>query len=342
MREVLADVQRWRSEDRPVALATVVETWGSAPRAVGAKMALTPDGGISGSVSGGCVEGAVVEAGRQALATSRPRLLSFGVSDERAWEVGLACGGKIEVFVAPLDPAVFDAQSRALDAERLAVSATVVRGPEKLLGRTRLRVEGGAPTGTIDPALDAAADAAIAEARMRRVEAASQAGEACELFVEAIGPAPTLVVVGGVHIAVALTALAKTLGFRTVVVDPRTAFGSAERFPGADRLVTEWPAKALEDLGLNPSTAIAVLSHDPKLDDPALIAALPSSAFYVGALGSKRTHEKRRKRLLEAGITEEQLGRLRAPIGLPLGGRAPEEIALAILAEIVAAKNAAL
>jgi len=342
MREVLADVRRWRGEGRPVALATVVETWGSAPRSAGAKMALTPDGGISGSVSGGCVEGAVVEAGRQALAAGRPRLLSFGVTDERAWEVGLACGGKIEVFVAPLEPGVFEAQSRALDAERLAVSATVVRGPENLLGRTRLRIEGGASSGTIDPALDAAADAAIAETRTRRVEAASQAGEACELFVEAIRPAPTLVVVGGVHIAIALTALAKTLGFRTIVVDPRTAFGNAERFPGADKLVTEWPAKALADLGLNSSTAVAVLSHDPKLDDPALTAALPSSAFYVGALGSKRTHEKRRRRLLEAGITEEQLGRLRAPIGLPLGGRAPEEIALAILAEIVAARNAAL
>ena len=342
MREVLADVRRWRGEGKPVALATVVETWGSAPRAVGAKMALTPDGGISGSVSGGCVEGAVVEAGRQALAASKPRLLSFGVTDERAWEVGLACGGKIEVFVAPLDPPVFAAQSRALEEDRLAVSATVVRGPDRLLGRARVRVEGGAPTGTIDPALDAAADAAMAEARTRRVEAASEAAEPCELFIEAVRPAPTLVLVGGVHIAVALTALAKTLGFRTVVVDPRTAFGNAARFPDADRLVTEWPAKALAELGLNSSTAVAVLSHDPKLDDPALTAALPSSAFYVGALGSKRTQEKRRKRLLEAGVTEEQLARLRAPIGLPLGGRSPEEIALAILAEIVAARNAAL
>ncbi len=342
MREVLADVRRWWTEGRPVALATVVDTWGSAPRVVGAKMALTPDGGVSGSVSGGCVEGAVVEAGRQVLAAETPRLLSFGVTDERAWEVGLACGGTIQIFVAPLDPAVFEAQARALDAERLAVSATVVRGPENLLGRTRLRVEGAAPSGAIDPALDAAADAAIAEARTRRVEATSQAGEACELFVEAIRPAPTLVIVGGVHIAIALTELARTLGFRTVVVDPRTAFGNAERFPAADKLAIEWPAKALEGLGLNASTAVAVLSHDPKLDDPALIAALPSSAFYVGALGSKRTQEKRRRRLIEAGITEEQLGRLHAPIGLPLGGRAPEEIALAILAEIVAAQNAAL
>ncbi|HEY7112562.1 MAG TPA: XdhC/CoxI family protein [Thermoanaerobaculia bacterium] len=341
MREVLADVRRWRGEGKPVAIATVIETWGSAPRAVGAKMALTPDGGISGSVSGGCVEGAVVEAGRQAIATSRPRLLSFGVTDERAWEVGLACGGKIEVFVAPLDPPIFDAQSRALDEERLAVSATVVRGPDHLLGRARVRLEGGAPAGSLDPALDVAADAATAEARTRRVETTAKTGEACELFIEAARPSPALVVVGGVHIAVALTALAKTLGFRTVVVDPRAAFGSPERFPAADRLITEWPAKALAALPLNSSTAVAVLSHDPKLDDPALAAALPSSAFYVGALGSKRTHEKRRKRLLEAGLTEDQLARLHAPIGLPLGGRAPEEIALAILAEIVTARNAA-
>jgi xanthine dehydrogenase accessory factor len=340
VREVLRDVEAWRSEGEPVALATVIETWGSAPRSAGSKMALTAGGKLSGSVSGGCIEGAVVEAGRETLRTGKAQRLHFGVADDTAWAVGLACGGSIDVFVEKLDAKTFDPLRDAALAERSAVAVTVVEGPEALLGRKLVLSDDGRTAGSIGPDLDAAAAEAARDAltagEPRRVRR-----DAVELFAEPLLPPPTLVAVGGVHIAVALVALAKTLGYRTVVVDPRAAFGSAERFPGVDRLVTTWPDQALRDLGLNAATAVAVLTHDPKLDDPAIQVALPSPAFYVGALGSKKTQEKRRRRLLEAGMTEEQLSRLHGPIGLPLGGRSPEESALSILAQITATRRKA-
>jgi len=341
MRDLLPDIDRWRAAGDQVALATVVRTWGSAPRGLGSRMALT-GGGIAGSVSGGCVEGAVVEAGRDVLATGRPRLLHFGVADETAWAVGLSCGGVIEVFVEPLDPPFYEAMRGELLAERPAALAEVVKGPDDLLGRKLLlrqdgRVDGSIP-GLDGPARDAA-HAALLEGRSRCVEIAGETPVA--ILVDAMRPSPTLVIVGGVHIAVALTPLARTLGYRTVVVDPRPAFGNAERFPHADRIVQAWPEEALGEIGLSAATAVAVLTHDPKLDDPALRAALPSSAFYVGALGSKATQEKRRRRLLESGVTEAQLARLHAPIGLELGGRSPAEIALSVMAQIVAERNKA-
>jgi xanthine dehydrogenase accessory factor len=341
MREVLSEIEVWRKAGQPVALATVIETWGSAPRAAGAKMAMTSDGRIAGSVSGGCVEGAVFEAGREALASGRPRLLHFGVTDDRAWEVGLACGGKIEVFVEPLDEKTFEPLARALAAERACALTTVVRGPEELLGRKRLRLPDGSSAGSLGRELETAGEEAAAEAlragRSRRVEAPG----GTELFVEALLPSPTLIVVGGVHIAIALTDLARAMGYRTIVVDPRQAFGNEQRFPNVDRILSAWPDEGLRQAGLHSAAAVAVLTHDPKLDDPALREALASDAFYVGALGSQRTQEKRRRRLLEAGVTQEQLSRLHAPIGLPLGGRTPEEIALSVMAQIVAVRNRA-
>jgi xanthine dehydrogenase accessory factor len=343
MRDVLPDIERWRAEGRPVAVATVIETWGSAPRAAGAKMAMTAEGGIAGSVSGGCVESAVFEEGREALASGKPRLLHFGVTDDRAWEVGLACGGTIEVFVEKLDEQLFQPLRRALEAERACTLVTVVRGPEALLGRQRLLLEDGSGAGSLGTELDSSADAAAAaalrEGRSRRVEIGAAGPAPCELFVEVLRPSPTLVVVGGVHIAIALTDLARALGYRTIVVDPRQAFGNVKRFPNVDRVLSAWPDEGLRQAGLHSSTAVAVLTHDPKLDDPALSEALASDAFYVGALGSRATQEKRRKRLLEAGVAPEHLARLHAPIGLPLGGRTPEEIALAVMAEIVAVRN---
>ncbi len=335
MRDVLSDIDRWRAEGRPVALATVVETWGSAPRVAGGKMALTADGRIAGSVSGGCVENAVVEAGREVLAAGAPRLLKFGVSDDTAWSVGLACGGSIEVFVEPLAEETYGPVRDALLAERPAAVATVIRASAALpLGRKLAVFPDGSSVGTLDEAALGAARAALADGRGRRVPAGDG-----EIFVDVLLPPPRLVVVGGVHIAIALVALAKTLGFRAVLVDPRESFGNAKRFPHADQIVSSWPDRALAELGLNASTAVAVLTHDPKLDDPAITAALASDAFYVGALGSSRTQEKRRARLLAAGVSEAALSRLHAPIGLDLGGRAPEEIALSVMAQIVAARN---
>ncbi len=335
MRDILPELERWHDEGRPIALATVVETWGSAPRPPGGKMAATADGRITGSVSGGCVENAVVEAGKKTLSSGKAELLHYGVSDDTAWSVGLACGGSLDVFVERLDPSFFAAVREALAAQKSVAVATVIAGPEADVGKKLALFEDGTSVGAIDDAAAEEARATLAARASRRVNVGER-----ELFVDVLLPAPRLVIVGGVHIAVALVTLAKALGFRTILVDPRESFGNAKRFPHADEIVNEWPDKALERLSPDASTAVAVLTHDPKLDDPALLVALPCRAFYVGALGSKRTQEKRRSRLLASGLPEATLARLRGPIGLPLGGRSPEEIALAILAQIVETRNA--
>jgi xanthine dehydrogenase accessory factor len=334
MRDVLSDIERWLAEGRRVALATVVETWGSAPRTVGGKMAVSDDRRIAGSVSGGCVEGAVVEAAGGVLSSGTPRLLKFGVSDDTAWSVGLACGGAIEVFVEPVAQSFLAPVRDALRAEAPVAVATVIRGADADVGRKTVLLPEGRIAGERDAAALDAARAALAESRSRRFTVGGR-----EIFVDVQLPSPRMVIVGGVHIAVALVGLAKALGFRTILVDPRAAFANPKRFPHVDEIHSEWPAEALAKIGLNAGSAVAVLAHDPKLDDPALIAALASPAFYVGALGSTRTQEKRRARLLGAGVAEDDLRRLHAPIGLDLGGRSPEEIALSVMAEVVAARH---
>lgn len=334
MRDVLDDIERWRSEGKRAALATVVATWGSAPRAVGGKMAVAEGLRIAGSVSGGCVENAVAEAAAEVLKTGKARLLKFGVSDDTAWSVGLACGGAIEVFVEPLGDSVYGLVRDALRSERSVAVTTVINGPEEAVGHKLAISADGRTAGDLGDAIDRETRAALAEGRSRRVALGED-----EIFVDVLLPSPRLVVVGGVHIAVALVRLAKALGYSTVLVDPREAFGNRSRFPDVDEIVSEWPDTALAKLALNEGTAVTVLTHDPKLDDPAVTAALASPAFYVGALGSTRTQEKRRQRLLAAGVSEESLARLHAPIGLDLGGRAPEEIALSVMAQIVAARH---
>ena len=341
VRDILDDIEKWASQGKSIAIATVIQTWGSSPRREGAKMAITPDGGISGSVSGGCVEGAVFEAGVEALEKNEPRMLHFGVADETAWEVGLACGGSLDVFIKPYDEELFKSQRAVLTSEQSAVLVTAVRGPAELLGRELLVNEKGETEGSISNELDQSviplAKETMALGNTRRVTL----NESVEVFIELLQPPPTLVVVGGVHITIALTALAKTLGYRTIVIDPRKAFGNEQRFPNVDRLIQSWPNEALIQVLLTRSTAVAMLTHDPKLDDPALKIALPSPAFYVGALGSRTTQSRRRERLLENGLTEVHLDRLHGPIGLDIDAQTPEEIALSILAEIVAVRNRA-
>ena len=333
MRDILSDLDNWRAENKLIALATVIQTWGSSPRRAGAKMALTPDGSITGSVSGGCVEGAVYEAGLDVLKSNHPQLLHFGVADEAAWEVGLACGGSIDVFVNPFNPATFDAWNSVLRDEAMAVNITVLRGPQELLGRELLlradedwRPNDWAHTKLLDFAKNALSS---------RVSRRQPMDQMVEVFIEVILPTPTMVLIGGVHIAIALVPLAKRLGYRTIVVDPRQMWANQNRFPLVDRLITVWPEEAFRQVPLTHSTAVVVLTHDPKLDDAALRVALPSPAYYVGALGSRATQLRRRERLLEAGLTEAQLSRLHAPIGLDIGAESPEEIALAIMAEII-------
>jgi len=336
MHDILFDLDRWRRDgEKTIVLATVIQTWGSSPRRVGSKMALTLDGKITGSVSGGCVENAVVEAGIELLKTNRPQLLHFGVADETAWEVGLACGGSIDVFVNPLDKIFFEELRSVIENEQQAVTVTVIRGPDEILGRETLIHEDGRVIGTIGnhwdkPVLELANET-LSQGMSHRITL----DESVEIFVDVILPPPTLIVVGGVHIAVTLVSLAKALNYRTIVIDPREAWGSKERFPNVDQLIQAWPEEAFGQIQINRSTAIAMLTHDPKLDDLALKIALSSSAFYVGALGSKTTNAKRQERLLNDGISESQLIRLHAPIGLDIGAQSPAEIALSIMAEVV-------
>jgi len=340
MKEILPDILNWLADDETIALATVVQTWGSSPRKAGAKMALTPGGKIAGSVSGGCVEAAVFEAGVEALKTGRPKLLHYGVADEDAWQVGLACGGTIDVFVKPLDRAFFEQLRVKTEANRRFAVVTVLQGPDNLLGKEILVAENGDATDSLGEGLDAIviekACQAMSERRSQRLWL-SPGTETLQIFIDVANPPPTLVIVGGVHTAIALTAIAKTLGFQTVVVDPRKAFGSPERFPHVDRLIQSWPDEAFSLIEIGKETAIAMFTHDPKIDDPAIKIALNSPAFYIGALGSPKTQEKRRRRLMGEGFTSDQIDRIHGPIGIEIGGETPEEIALAVMAEIIAA-----
>lgn len=334
MKEVIEAIDSWLAAgETSIALATVIHTWGSAPRKTGAKMAFT-DGGatIAGSVSGGCVEGAVIEAGGEVLASGRPRLLHFGVADETAWGVGLACGGTIDVWLEPLDiPSYQAARDRILAHQPVAI-ATILRAPEEMIGR-KLVVGERPLVGGLGPKLD---ETVIELARHALLPASHSLPDEVVVFIDAQRPPPSLVIVGGAHISIALAGLAKAVNYRTVVVDPRRAFGSESRFPDVDQLIRAWPGKAFEEFPLRPDMAVVTLSHDPKIDDPALRAALESDAFYIGALGSRGTHAKRRARLLAQGVSEAQLARIHAPVGLAIGADNPEEIALAIMAEVVA------
>jgi len=343
MYEVLTDIQRWLSQGEAVALATVISTWGSAPRGVGAKMALAAGAKISGSVSGGCVEGAVYDAGLKAIETGHAELLHFGVADETAFSVGLACGGSIEVFVRKLDPTFFEAIQAEIQSGQAAVIVTALSGPPGITGREMLYQGENRFSGSIDAELDGIVKKLVQD-RLElglsgSVTVTPVDGEPVRLFIDVISPPPVLVMVGGVHIAVSLAALAKTLGYTTVVIDPRRAFGSQERFPHVDRLIQTWPEEAFEQIPLTRNTGVAILTHDPKIDDPALKIVLNKPVFYVGVLGSRQTHEKRKQRLRAEGLTQSQIDRLHAPIGLELGEETPEETALAILAEIVAVRR---
>lgn len=345
MREVVADIDRWREKGADVALATVINTWGSAPRKTGAKMAVASGNRLSGSVSGGCVEGAVYEAGLETLATGTPQLLHFGVADETAWDVGLACGGSIDIWVEPVRDPVYAAMRAMLDRDEAGAVVTVLSAG-KWFGRKRVYQQAGSVT-SIDPALDPVIDALAAQAvqsgtTLTQTISHPISDESIDLFIDVLLPAPQLIMVGGVHIAQVLTGMAKMLGFRTVVVDPRRAFGTVARFPDVDELIQLWPLKAFAQLTVNENTAIAILTHDPKIDDPAIAAVISSSAFYIGALGSRKTHARRVGRLRDTGFSDAEIGRIRSPIGLNLNAQNPQEIALSVLAQIVAVRRGAL
>jgi xanthine dehydrogenase accessory factor len=329
--DVLQTASAWLSGGKRVALATVVATWGSSPRPAGSQLAVREDGAFVGSVSGGCVEGAVVEEALGVMAGGQPRLLAFGVADETAWEVGLACGGKIRIYVERLEAsgqAAGDTLARLL-ADR-AARRTVVVATTLATGEQRL-IHPFEPAGgsSVDPALRAAAHAAAVADQSSALELAGS-----EIFLRVHNPPLRLVVVGAVHIAQALCPMAAIAGFAVTVVDPRTAFATPERFPGVT-LSTDWPDRALEALSLDHRSAVVTLTHDPKLDEPALAAALRSRAFYIGALGSTRTQTSRLGRMRGLGFDDATLARIHGPVGLDIGARSAAEIAVSILAQIV-------
>ncbi|MEM1352357.1 MAG: XdhC family protein [Pseudomonadota bacterium] len=304
----------WHDSGRGAVLATVVETWGSAPRRVGAQLVIAGDGEMQGSVSGGCVEGAVVLEATEALEQGEARMLEYGVSDGDAFAVGLACGGTIRVLVEPVGPAIPPDILRDLVAARAARVPIAYQVNLRTKQRQLLR-EGY---------------------KVRFAMDRSGFEEEGDVFVAIHNPPLRLAVVGAVHIAQALVPMARISGYDPVIIDPRGAFGSEARFPG-ETILADWPDEALEEVGLDTRTALVLLTHDPKLDDPALHLALRSECFYIGALGSKRTHAARINRLQDAGFSDAEIERIHGPVGLDIGAAGPPEIAVAILAQMTQA-----
>ncbi len=326
--DTLRAADTWRTRGDAVALATIVRSRRSAPRPLGSKFAVSQRGEIAGSVSGGCVEGAVVEEARSVLDGGPPKLLYYGIADDEAWNVGLTCGGEIWIWVERYEgweqPTERGARVTVIEGEGVGTVALVVGSAI---------VTGSAPAALHDAIVEAG-EAAIAS----ELHTASEHAGAT-LFAEALVPPPRVVIVGAVDTAEALCAMTRRLGWRTAVIDPRGSFATAERLPSADELVIEWPAEGYAAIELVPADHVVVLTHDPKLDDPAITAAVQCGASYIGALGSRRTQEKRRTRLLAAGLSEDQLEMVSGPVGLDIGAHTPEETAVAILGEIIAVRN---
>ena len=336
MRDLLPEFESL-TRTGPVGRAVVLQVWGSAPRPEGSCLLATVDGRMAGSVSGGCIETAAAEEIREAIQRNTPKRVSWGVTHERAWEMGLSCGGTIDVLV---EPAVRPEILASARAESASVVATVIGGTAPM-GSGVVVSESGPDRLVGNPGPELAAPIiALAKSALGGLTSRLETipGTDVEVFLEVFPRRPTLLVFGGVHIAMALVRMARPLGFRTVVADGREGFLTRERFPDADQLILGWPDQVFREVGLDSATCVCVLTHDPKFDEPALELALRSPACYVGAIGSRKTQAHRRERLRAAGFTEADVARLHGPIGLALGGRAPAEIALAILAEITAVR----
>ena len=359
MIELLVTYDAWRAEGVEVGRAVVLRTFGSSPRREGAVLLVAADGRMIGSVSGGCVEAAAAADVLEARTSGRSRVIRYGISDEEAWDVGLACGGTIDVLIEPSVPdVVLRAERSSLDADPDSTGGAVAMLPLPADAGADGDAPGHAtspldlPTfvsardlafppvadplrpDAIEPRLVSAARTAVESGRSQVVEVAGGS-----IFIEAFPPRPRLVVVGATEVARHLVGFARGLGYATIVIDPRTAFAAPDRFPDVDALLDDWPDEAFAAIDVGPLDAVAVLSHDPKLDEPAIIDAFRRGARYVGAIGSSKTKAERHTRLLAAGLRPDDVDRLRAPIGLDLGGREPSETALAIMAEIVAARR---
>lgn len=306
MREVLGELNEWTRADEDIALATVVETWGSSPRPLGSKMVVTRSGKMAGSVSNGCIEGAVFEEAQKVLKSGRPKIAAFGVADDVAFEVGLACGGHIEVFIQPLAAPQRKVLEMLNSNEPATLKTNLVTGDAEVVQ--------GTPPGT---------------------ELARRDGD---VFVEPFRRPAHLVIIGAIHIAIPLHRLAKLMGYHVTVVDARAKFATRERFPDADDLVVAWPDEAMAKIAVDNSTYVVILTHDPKFDLPALRSVLKKDAGYIGAIGSRKTNQNRFDALRKEGFTEAEIAKVHGPIGLDLGSRGAEETALGILAEVTAVR----
>jgi len=316
VREILQELERWRAAGERIAVATVVATRRSAPRPIGSKLAVSESGELAGSVSGGCVESEVVEAGREVLAGGEPRLLTFGISDDLALSVGLPCGGEIDVWVSEPDPELLGHLADVAREERRAVAFTDLDD-----GTERLVPDGDDP---VADDLIRGGHSKVVELHGRRV------------FADVFGPPPRLLVYGAVDTADALCAAARGLGWHTIVADARGRFATPERLPHAHEVIVAWPEETLAQVQPDHATAVVVLTHDDKFDIPMLIGTLTTDAYYIGALGSRRNQERRRGLLLEAGVDESALDRISGPAGLDIGAHTPAETAISMLAEIMA------
>ncbi len=337
MRDLLPKLEEWINKGEEIALASVILTWGSAPRGVGSYMAINAAGQMIGSVSGGCVEGAVIQKAVEIIRSGQAENLHFGVADDTAWDVGLACGGNIDVFVQPINKAGTKTLIQEIREDHFVSHSTIIEGPDELLGATFVASDQEILFSS--PALEDAKQEILKTIKGlgRTPKRAKLVEKDLGIFVNPILPSPTLVIIGGVQIAMALAKLAQLMHFRPILVDPRRAFLNPERFNDLGEILTLWPAKAYDEIVLGRHTAIASLSHDPKIDDPALMGALDSEAFYIGALGSKKTQARRIKRLESKGVSANQLARIQGPIGLEIGADNPEEIALAIMGQVIQA-----
>jgi xanthine dehydrogenase accessory factor len=352
VRDILDMISKWWAADESFGLATVVSTFSSAPREPGAAMAVSGGGEVVGSVSGGCVEGAVYELASEVTASGQPVLQRYGISDDTAFSVGLTCGGIIDIFVQPVSKQAYPELGQIAEAVEAGIpvaAATVVSGPG-LVGARRI-IWGGDDSGhgreshgtlgsggRLDEAVDDDARGMLAQG-LTGVRRYGPDGERrrdeLSVFVQSFTPPPQMLVFGAIDFAAAVARAGKFLGYRVTVCDARPVFATASRFPDADEVVTDWPHRYLSGISTDARTVICVLTHDPKFDVPLLEVALRRPAVYIGAMGSRRTHEDRLARLREAGLTEDELARLRSPIGLDLGARTPEETAVAIAAELI-------
>ena len=345
MTEILETVERWRAAGRKVAIGTVVAVEFSAPRDPGAAMAVNDAGEVAGSVSGGCVEGAVYEEAQDVLRSGRPRLVTYGISDADAISVGLTCGGTLHVFVEMLDDEVFAALARAVRADRPIAVATHLDGATA--GAKRVVDGDGKSFGSLGSAgLDhavageAAALLATGETAVRTFgQDGEPVGVEVRVFINAFAPKPNMYVFGAIDFSRAMVHVGKDLGYRVSVIDARPIFATKQRFPQADEVVVSWPDEFLTNAPVEERTALIILTHDVKFDIPLIQVALRTPAGYIGAMGSRKTHANRIARLREAGIGEQQLARISAPIGLDIGARTPEETAISIAAEIIALRT---